>query len=525
MKRHRTLTLIVSMICLMMMLITLPFVTADVHSASKPSGELRIGMPTLYTETLHPLWATNLRKFYYEPLYDYLVGLDTEMNLAPGIAFKWEESSDHLSWTFYIRDGVKFHDGTPLTLEDVKFSIETILDKRNVVARSQQVPYQKQVDIVPPNKVVVHLKKPWAVMPYLLSPAGQGGGTILPKKYLQEKGDDFERHPIGTGPYKFLEKKEGDYIKYVAQNNHWRVGAPKYRYLTFKKMSEEGTRVAALKAGELDVIMVSRKRAEELEASGVPIVRKGEAADLNLDFLRVYEPNNPLGKKKVRQALIYAIDKASILEHILMGEGKLIGHFNYMFSTSIGYKDYDVTPYDPEKAKQLLEEAGYPNGFTINHYSYATLVPEQKLIGEAIAGYWEAIGMKVKVLEMDAGAFFPVWRKKKEPPGPATFVHSWATRPQAEWSPMYHSDVKTFYFSQIKDPEMDRLIDEFNAQVTLEGYIEATRRCMDHAYEMFYKSGLASVNIPFATAKDVPKWDCGRGNVDSYRFEYIGATK
>ena len=140
-----------------------------------PVGELKIGVTSLVTETFHPFRAPNIRKFYYEVMFDYLVNLDEEMNLAEGIASKWEEAPNHLSWTFYIRDGVKFHDGTPLTLEDVKFSLDTMLDEKNVCVRSQFQPYQERVEIVPPNKVVIHLKAPWVVMPYILSPAGQGG--------------------------------------------------------------------------------------------------------------------------------------------------------------------------------------------------------------------------------------------------------------------------------------------------------------------------------------------------------------
>jgi len=358
-----------------------PFTAAFAKPAVKPSGELRIGVPTLHSEMLHPFWARNIRKYYYTVMYDFLVGLDAKGNLSPGIAYKWEEAPDHLSWTFYIRDGVTFHDGTPLTLEDVKFSLDTTQDKKNVCVRSQYAPYYDWTQIIPPNKVVVHMKKPWTVFPYQLSPAGQGGGTILPKKYIAEKGEDFELYPIGTGPYKFLEKKEGDYIKFEAQDHHWRVGTPKYKYLTFKKLPEEGTRVAALKAGEVDVIMVGRTRVRELEKAGFPIVRKKEAVELNLDFLHTYRPDNPLSKKKVRQALVYAIDKQAIVDHIFLGQGKVVGHSYCMFTTSIDYKEYPLTPYDPKKAKQLLAEAGYPGGFKIYYYNFITSVPEQKLVG------------------------------------------------------------------------------------------------------------------------------------------------
>ena len=136
-------------------------------------------------------------------------------------------------------------------------------------------------------------------------------------------------------------------------------------------------------------------------------------------MIRIYEPNNPLSKKKVRQALVYAIDKAAIVEHILMGQGEVIGHHFPMTKWSIAYKPYPLTPYDPKRAKQLLAEAGYPDGFTIYLYSYITTLPEAKLVNEAIAGYWKAIGLKPIILEMEYGAFMPIWAKKKDPPGPA----------------------------------------------------------------------------------------------------------
>lgn len=522
MKRTRWLTLI-SSICFILVL----FVPVWAESPGKPSGELRIGMPTLLTETLHPYRAPPARKFYTELMYDYLVGINEKMELDPalGIAYKWEEAPDHMSWTYYIRDGVTFHDGTPVTLEDIKYSMETVMDEKNTVGPWVFKPFVKGFEVVPPNKLVVHMIKPWILMPYYVSPVGEGVGVILPKKYLEEKGIEyFENHPIGTGPYKFLEKKEGNYIKFVAQDSHWRVGTPKYRHMTFKLMPEEGTRAAALQKGEVDIILVSISRAAELERAGFPIREKIGDADLTLVFQRMYDPNNPLSKKKVRQALVYAIDKASIWKHVLQGRGRLIGHTVYLYTTSICYKDYPLTPYDPKKAKQLLAEAGYPNGFKLYFYSVETTLPEQKLVNEAIADYWRAIGMDVTILEMDYGALRPIWRKAKDPAGPAVHTFVWPSKPTGTWYGIFHSDIKKYPFSQTQDPEMDRLMDEFNAQLTMEGYCAAERKCVERVLSQYYNSGIASIGALFATGKDVPEWDPGH-NTYAYRFEYVGARK
>lgn len=492
-----------------------------------PTGELKIGVNTLYTETFHPYRALPARKFYLDTMYDYLVGLDDKMNLDPnsGVAFKWEEAPDHLSWTYYIRDGVKFHDGTPLTLEDVKFSLETILDEKNVIGPPNFKPYLNRVEVVPPNKVVVHLKMPWIFMPYMVSPVSEGQCVILPKKYIEEKGVPyFENHPIGTGPYKFQEKREGDYIKLVAQDSHWRVGTPKYKYLTFKLMPEEGTRDAALRAGEVDVIQTSIARAAKLDADGFPIREKTGHADINLIFLRTYEQNNPISKKEVRQALVYAIDKAAIVKHVLLNRGRPIGHASYMFTTSLSYKEYPVTPYDPTKAKQLLAQAGYPNGFTMYLYSFDTGLSEQKLINETIAGYWKAVGMDVKILEMDYAAYRPVWLKQKDPAGPAAHTFVWPCKVAGSWAPLFGADTKTFQFSQVQDAELEKFIKEADNAVTVKANIEAERKSEEQILANFYTSGIAGIGLLFATKKDVPVWDLGKAAY-SFNFEYVGAKK
>lgn len=541
MRRNKLLILLGS-VCLILVLASLPFMTAcpapeeepppveeeeEEEAPAEPTGELVIAVPTLITETFHPWWAPVTRKFYYNPLYDYLVGMNKEGELDPeeGIAYKWEESPDHLTWTFYIRDGVTFHDGTPLTLEDVKYSLaEMVADEKNVTCKND-IPYLDYVETIPPDKVVVHMTDPWPVLPYMLSPSGEGGGVILPQKYIEEKGDIYyESHPIGTGPYMFLEKKEGDYIKYVAQDHHWRVGTPKYKYMTFKLMPEATTRRAALQRGEVDMALVGVTGAEELSAAGFPVVEKEKAVDLNLTFLYTYKPDNPLHKKKVRQALVYAIDKAAIAEYIFMGYGKPIGHTYSMFSTSIAYKDYPVTPYDPEKARQLLAEAGYPDGFTIYYYNFATSVPEQKLVGEVIAGYWVDIGMDVVIVEMDAGAFFAIWMKSTEPLGPAAFTHSWATRPMENWPGMFNSDVEGHFFSHVADSELDRMIKEMEGAPSIEEAIELERRCEERILSEYYNTGIVCLDWLFARSKDVPDWDPGVEK-DAYRLEYIGATR
>jgi len=519
MKTAKILTLIGG-ICLTLIFTAESFVAAQ--KKPTPTGELRIAVPTLHMETFHPLWSTNYRKFFLEAMFDHLIGVDGEGKFLPeeSIAYKWEEAPDRMSWTFYIRDGVKFHDGTPLTLDDVKYSIEETAKVTNMAARGEYMTYIDRLETVPPNKVVLRLKKPWPVMPHHMSPLNSTEGMIFPKKYIEAQGKEFERKPIGTGPYKFLEHKEGDYIKLVAQDSHWRVGVPKYRYLTFKVIPEEGTREAALRVGEVDLAKTTLTTANKLETGGFTIHKKLSSIEPLLTMIRIYDPNNPLNKKKVRQALVYAIDKAAILKHVMMGQGEVTGHHMAMTKWSIGYsKTYPLTPYDPKKAKELLAEAGYPDGFTIYLYSYITDLPEAKLINEAIAGYWKAIRMKPIILEMEYEAFKPVWARKKDPPGPSINLHPWTSRPVYPWGGLYHTKGP---WSHTADPELDKLIEDFNNQITLEGYGKAAQRVMDYVVDNYYHTGLFSTHEFLASNPKVPKWPLGRNTYGSCRFEYIG---
>jgi peptide/nickel transport system substrate-binding protein len=294
-------------------------------------------------------------------------------------------------------------------------------------------------------------------------------------------------------------------------------------------MPEEGTRVAALKRGEVDIIETTIARAKELEDAGFKIKEKPDSGDLVLVFNRTWRSDNPLSKKEVREALVLAVDKASILKHILMGRGKLVGHANYLFTTSlalVGYPPFPLTPYDPKKAKQLLASAGYPNGFTIYFYSFLTFLPEQKLVNEAIVGYWKAIGMDVKILEMDYGAFRPIFLKQREPAGPAAHTFAWPSKLTGDWNILSSAEGRDggMGFGQVGDPVLDQLIEKMRAQNKKEEYIKAERKCGERVVEQYYNTVIASFGTLFGVNKNVPDWNIGMDGY-AYRFHTIGSSK
>ena len=236
--------------------------------------------------------------------------------------------------------------------------------------------------------------------------------------------------------------------------------------------------------------------------------------------LQDFRQDFPTHKKKVRQALIYAINKREILEQILMGMGDVATTATPMFTWAIEYKPYPESPYDPILAKKLLADAGYPDGFTMYIYSFVNKLPEAKLINLAIASYWEAIGIKTKVMEMDYTAFKPHWTKQKNPVGPSCFLFAFPNRPVCSYRTHHHS---TSMYSHQKDNKLDQLIESFESQTTTNGYISCAQDTMKYILDMFYTVGICTTDEIYLKNNDVPKWDMGKG-VGAYRWAYIGVN-
>jgi ABC-type transport system substrate-binding protein len=276
---------------------------------------------------------------------------------------------------------------------------------------------------------------------------------------------------------------------------------------------------AALRAGEVDVIATGLKRAQELKNAGFVIRPKQDSIFLGMTFLNYSRPDYPTHNKKVREALISAINKKEIVDKILLGQGKLVGSAAAMFTWAIEYKPYPPTRYDPKLAKKLLADAGYPDGFSIDIYSFVTNLPEAKVINEAIAGYWGAIGVKARILEMDYSAFKPYWTHQKDTTGAGMFMYPYANRPVYSWRVEYHSSS---IYGHAKDPRLDKMIEEFENTATSKQYIAAAQGLMDYVLGNSYATAICTTSDLFATNKTVPAWDIGRG-AGSYRWEYVGA--
>src|SRR5438874_2205986 len=307
---------------IMMSLLALAAVAGPAWAQAK--SELTIALSSFSAETVDPALQGHHVKYYQPPILDYLVGTtpDGQPSQAGGLASKWENSADNKRWTFRLRKGVKYHDGTEMTSDDVKFSLQRAMSKRSTTGYAGPLrTLIADIETPTPDRVVIVTREPTLIIPTYLSRSLSTEGIVLPKKYIEANGDDvFARKPIGTGPYKFVEQVVGSHIKMTAVDNHWRIGVPKYKNVTFKLVPEETTRIAMIRRGDVDVADISRERVKELEGEGFPIHMRREEAIIHAWWILGPDGRTPPTKdKRVREALNLAIDRTEIAQSIFGG--------------------------------------------------------------------------------------------------------------------------------------------------------------------------------------------------------------
>jgi peptide/nickel transport system substrate-binding protein len=376
---------------------------------ASPESTLTWGVHvTLVTRWLDPAEAEGLITPFmiFYALHDALVkpmpgGINT-----PSLAESWTMSKDGLVYEFVLRKGAKFHNGDPVTAEDVKFSFE----RYKGVAAKLLKEKVKEVQVVDPGRVRFVLKEPWPDFMTFYGTSASGAGWIVPKKYVEKVGDDgFKKAPVGAGPYRFVSFTPGVELVLEAFDGYWRK-VPSVKRLVLRSMPEEATRAAALKKGEIDITyLLAGPIAEEIKRTpNLRVMAPLLDGVFWLDFPDQWDPKSPWADKRVRLAASLAIDRAAINQAETLGFSRPTGSIiprTFEFALPI-----DPAPYDPKKAKQLLADAGYPSGFDAgDFYPF----PPYFSMGEAIAGYLQAVGIRARIKTMERASFQSAWREKK----------------------------------------------------------------------------------------------------------------
>jgi len=372
-------------------------------------GEMRWGLHvTLAARWLDPAEteAFNTPFMVMYAVHDAMVKPMPAGITTPSLAESWTEAKDHLSYTFMLRKGARFHNGEPVTADDVKFSWDRYKGASAKLLKDKV----KEVQILDPGQVRFVLREPWPDFITFYGTTASGAGWIVPKKYVEKVGDDgFKAAPIGAGPYKVVSFKPGIEIVLEAFDGYWRK-APAVKRLVMRSMPEEATRAAALRAGEVDVVyLLTGPTADAVrKVSGFRLAAPLVSGAFWIELPEQWDPKSPWADQRVRLAASHAIDRAAINQAEMLGFGRLTGNFvPRIFQFAVAMEPH---AYDPAKAKKLLAEAGYPNGFDAgDFYPF----PPYDSMGEAILGSFQAVGIKSRLRTMERAAYFTAWRDKK----------------------------------------------------------------------------------------------------------------
>ncbi|NWF93392.1 MAG: ABC transporter substrate-binding protein [Syntrophaceae bacterium] len=372
-------------------LICFTFFPGITYSQQKPvyGGSLTVAQG-VEPPGLDPTTATSaaIPRVVYGNVLEGLVRIDRNGNIVKALAQEYRISKDGKEYTFILKKGVKFHDGKPFDAEDVKFTLERMLDPKTAAPNIAYYRDIESIQAVDSHTVKIRLKN---VNSMFLFNLARPDSIIVNKQAV----DKLKSAPVGTGPFKFVEWVRGDRITLTRFDNYHRKGIPYLDKVTFKFIGDPSSQIAGLKAGDVDVIAydVSPENALLLEKDPKFKVLNGYTTTEVI--LSTNNSRRPFTDVRVRRAMAHAIDRTALIRGAMSGYGIPIG--SHMDPGNPYYVDLtSAYPYNPQKAKELLTEAGYPNGFEAviklpERYAYA------RRSGEIIADMLSQVGIRLKI--------------------------------------------------------------------------------------------------------------------------------
>lgn len=422
------------------------------------------------------------------PIYDTLISFNPELEPQPGLAKDWEFKDD-TTLVLYLQEGVTFHDGTEFNAEAVKYNIERVNSEDSTVSDISNV---ESVEII--DDLTVELKLSTPDNSILLSLSDRAGMMVSPK--AAEEGTLSEK-PVGAGPYRFVERIPNGEIVYEGYEDYYKEGQPYLDEMTIKIMEEENTRINALKSGEVDFIWnISPGNIAMLEGED----NISLSGDVAFRFKVIYINNSmePFNEQAVRQAVQYALNREEYIAAINFGEGEPAYQLfpNQFWASSADAK----IDYDPEKAKQILEDAGLTDvEFELTHYPTAY----DTRIAEAIQSQLADVGIKVNLQAMELTAAVSTYFAEKNTPA---LLSDWNGRPDPQMSIHGVFSGKSYYNAGGQaSEELEKLIEEasreYDPQKRQELYVEITEKGLLEeaiAIPIFFVPTMAAMNEDIA---------------------------
>jgi peptide/nickel transport system substrate-binding protein len=426
--------------------ITLAFGIGETPVAAQPAGTLVVGL-VAEPVNLDPPQVTDLNSNRVgRRIVETLVTFpDESTQVVPGLAESWTISKDGLQYTFKLRRGIAFHDGTPLNAEAVKFSIERQINPNHPAYKLGKYPFAnyffgnvKAVEVLSDERVAFLLNEPRASFLAVLT---SGAASIVSPTAVMKWGPDYPSHPVGTGPFRFASWDRGQRVVLEKNPGYWKYPV-KVERVIYRPIVEDQARLTELLTGGLDLIVgVPADNVAPLEKN--PKITLLKQVGAHVWYLGMNNQKKPFDDKRVRQALNYAVNKDAIVNDVLKGTGSpskgpvLPG----TWGADGALKAY---PYDPDRAKKLLAEAGYPNGFTTTLW-----VPESGsgmqapvAMSTVMQSNLKAVGVNVSLQTMEWGAYLAKLRSKEQ----ELFALSWMAGtedPDMVMYPLLHSSQWT----------------------------------------------------------------------------------
>ena len=511
--------------------------TAPVVVEQMPEGKLVIATPDLGTESFNILSSSAIDRSWSRFILDPTVGTDIAgevLTKTRGAAKDWDMSPDGMKWTFNFRDTIKFSNGDPLTVDDLVFTLSVALsDESRASFKTRFFPsiggvdeWQNNVETPDPHTIIFNCIVSCPIFIWDLSDAAGLEGFIRPEKYHEEIGgaDAFQNAPIGSGPYKFVSQRSGDFMEFEAiPEPHWRDGIPKFKTVLFRIIPEEATAIAALKAGEIDMASIARERVAELEPLGFNIFRQVGYSTIGYYFHENWQPEyvadgSPFTDINYRKAMNMAIDREAICESLFAGECKVAGQY-WWPSIAPGFPaDLEQYPFDLDECKRLLAESNYDGRKIILHSILLADVPEALRMHEAVGGMMQECGVNVSV-EVTEQTKTQELRRSHKLNDQHTFfsAHNRSIGAMIALTRIIgHCDGAV---TATCDPKVDQFIETMEQTLDDDLRLKTMTDYINYVHEQNYYLHIIDFSTTWATSSKVPKWDIG---TKPYEQNFLG---
>ena len=434
-------------------------------------------------------------------IYENLVRFNAKMQLEPALAEMWTQSADGLTWTFKLRKGIKFHDGSPFDAKAVKYFFDRVLGEEKPFKASLYTPFVQGADVVDDATVRVTLKQPFA--PFLFRLAHSAGGIVSPAAH-QKWGKDLTLHPVGTGPFRFVEWVKGDRVVLERNDGYW-GGKANLDRVVVKTVREDAARVLMLESGDADLIL-------NIPPEDLPRLRKDarftveSIATARALYIVINTRKKPFDDVRVRQALNYAINKDAIVKDLFQNNAEAIP--GIVAPLQNGYAKLPGYGYDPKKAKELLAQAGQP-ALKVKLWSPKGRYVKDYELAQAVQQDLAAAGVEATLSTMEWGAYLSATKTPADQTDRELFLLGWSpSTGEAHWGtfPLLHSsqqapkgDNRGFFASPALDAALDRATVAKSDQARLAALREVQEIVIKEAPAVF----LISPNMIVGASKKV----------------------